>query len=133
MRNLGLVVVLAIGCWNNKAPVESPAPEPAPAATVVRNESVAPSVGGTSGFDAAIDEALDGLEEFRTKMCACKDKPCADRINDQYKVWESDVLEPKLKGIDPSKIDRERMDRGDQLDRERKDCRAKLRDQDLAP
>ena len=78
------------------------------------------------GKKSPIDDALKGLEEYKGKMCACKDKACADKVHDDYKKWENDVMEPKMKGIDPSKIDKSKMEKGDKLDKEMKDCRHKF-------
>jgi hypothetical protein len=73
-----------------------------------------------------IDKAIAGLEEWKTKMCACTDKACVDKVHEDYKKWENDTLEPAMKGIDEKSVDKAKMEKGDKLDRERKDCRRKF-------
>lgn len=65
-----------------------------------------------------------GLEDYKAKMCACKDLACADKVHEDYKKWENDVLEPEMKGKKKSDIPESLIT----LDKERKDCRRKLRD-----
>jgi len=73
-----------------------------------------------------VDEVINGLSSWKDKMCACKDKACADKVHEDYKKWENDVLEPKMKGMDEKKIDKSKMEKGDKLDDERKACRRKF-------
>ena len=56
-----------------------------------------------------VDEVIAGLEKWKTTMCACKDKACADKVHEDYKKWENDVLEPKMKGMDEKSIDKSKM------------------------
>ena len=78
---------------------------------------------GCGGNDP-MDKAISGLEGWKKKMCECKDKACADKVHEDYKKWENDVLEPAMKGKKESDISKSLID----LDQERKDCRRKLRD-----
>ena len=70
------------------------------------------------------DKLEKGLKDFKDKMCACKDLACADKVHEEYKKWENDVLEPAMKGKKESDISESLIN----LDKERKDCRRKLRD-----
>jgi len=36
-------------------------------------------------------EAMGKMNDFRDKMCACKDKGCADKVNDDYTKWMQDM------------------------------------------
>jgi hypothetical protein len=36
---------------------------------------------------AGADDAFEKLVEFKDKMCACRDKECGDRVNDQFTTW----------------------------------------------
>jgi hypothetical protein len=36
------------------------------------------------------DEAVAKVEGFATEMCACKDKACADGVNDKMKKWSDE-------------------------------------------
>ena len=72
------------------------------------------------------DKLEKGLKDFKDQMCACKDLACADKVHEAYKKWENDVLEPEMKGKKESDISSTLIN----LDKERKDCRRKLRDAD---
>lgn len=85
------------------------------------------------GKKEPIDEAIGGLSDWKNKMCACKDKACADKVHDDYKKWENDVMEPKMKGIDEKSIDKSKMEKAEKLDDERKDCRRKFNEAPAAP
>jgi hypothetical protein len=76
-----------------------------------------------------VDEAIDGLDKWATKMCACTDKACADKTHEDYKKWENDVLEPSMKGMKKEDIDSSKMEKGDALDKKRKDCRRKFNEE----
>jgi hypothetical protein len=70
------------------------------------------------------DKIEKGLKDFKDRMCACKDLACADKVHEEYKKWENDVLEPAFKGKKEEDISKSLI----ALDKERKDCRRKLRD-----
>jgi hypothetical protein len=80
-----------------------------------------------------LDEVGEGLDSWATKMCACKDKACADKTHEDYKKWENDVLEPAVKGMKESDIDKGTMEKLDKLDDKRKDCRRKFNEETPAP
>jgi hypothetical protein len=69
---------------------------------------------------------ISGLEDWKGKMCACKDKACVDKVHEDYKKWENDVLEPELKKIGEKNLSKETEEKGDKLDKERKECRRKF-------
>jgi hypothetical protein len=75
-----------------------------------------------------MDEVVDGLDSWATKMCACTDKACADKTHEDYKKWENDVLEPKMKGSKKEDIDKSTMEKAEAADKKRKECRRKFRD-----
>jgi hypothetical protein len=72
---------------------------------------------------ARFDTALAELKALKTKMCACADKACGEKVSAEHLAWR-DGLKKELKGSKPSK---DQDARGDQLDRELKDCRTKLK------
>jgi hypothetical protein len=77
------------------------------------------------GGKEPIDKAISGMEDFKAKMCACKDKACADKVHEEYKKWENDVVEPMMKGKKESDFPKDKMEKAEKLDDERKDCRRK--------
>lgn len=38
-----------------------------------------------------LDDALSKVEGFSSRMCACKDKACADAVNDDYTKWGTEM------------------------------------------
>ncbi len=76
---------------------------------------------------------ISGLEDWKNKMCACKDKACADKVHEDYKKWENDVLEPELKKIGEKNLSKETMEKGDKLDDARKECRRKFNEPEAPP
>src|SRR5690606_4382060 len=44
------------------------------------------------GSNDPLDKAIAGLEDWKNKMCACKDKACVEKVQEDYKKWENDVL-----------------------------------------
>ena len=85
---------------------------------------------GCGGNDP-MDKAISGLSDWKSKMCACKDKACADKVHEDYKKWENDVLEPMFKGKKESDMPKDKMEKAEKLDDERKECRRKFRDAEM--
>lgn len=85
------------------------------------------------GSKDPMDKAISGLEDWKKKMCECKDKACADKVHEDYKKWENDVLEPMFKGKKESDLPKDKMAKAEKLDDERKDCRRKFNEPDPAP
>ncbi len=85
---------------------------------------------GCGGNDP-MDKAISGLEGWKKKMCECKDKACVDKVHEDYKKWENDVLEPMFKGKKESDMPKDKMEKAEKLDDERKECRNKYRDADM--
>jgi hypothetical protein len=61
------------------------------------------------------------MKKSRDDMCACKDKACADKVQEEYKAWTNEAR----KGEKPDKSTLEALDK---IDSEYKACRRKLRD-----
>jgi hypothetical protein len=55
--------------------------------------------------DPAADEAIAKMTEFRDAMCACADKPCAERVSSDMTRWSSDAGPgPKLDEADTRQV-----------------------------
>lgn len=87
---------------------------------------------GACGSKDPLDKAMAGMEDWKTKMCACKDKACTEKVHEDYKKWENDVLEPMMKGKKESDMPKDKMDKAEKLDEARKECRRKFRDDGAA-
>jgi len=76
-----LVCVLVAGCWHGDSPSPAePAPPPAPV-------KAAPEPRPKTQSELAF-EAMSG---FRAQMCACKDKACADRVQEDLVQWSTEM------------------------------------------
>jgi hypothetical protein len=55
-------------------------------------------------------EAIDMVMQFSDRMCNCKDKACADKVNDDYTKWGSEMAKnarpEDARDIDPDDIKR---------------------------
>ena len=61
------------------------------------------------------------MKKSRDDMCACQNKECADKVQEEYKAWTTEAR----KGEKP---DKDTMEKLDKIDSEYKACRRKLRD-----
>ncbi len=83
----------------------------------------AASVSAATGSAALTDKfelALVELAGFKTRMCACVDKACADPVQAELKVWK--------RGLKPNVAERPSKDqdeRGNAIDKEMRACRKK--------
>jgi hypothetical protein len=68
------------------------------------------------GSKDPLDKAISGLEDWKGKMCACKDKACADKVHEDYKKWENDVMEPMFKDKKESDMPKDKMEKAEKLD-----------------
>jgi hypothetical protein len=68
------------------------------------------------------DLALVDLEAFKTRMCGCTDKTCADKVQADVQTWQR-ALRAKL-GATAKPTSMQDM-RGKAIEKEMKDCRAK--------
>lgn len=80
MRPL-LVCVLLAGCWHGDAPPPAePAPPPAPV-------KAAPAPQPKTQSELAFEAMLG----FKDQMCRCKDKACADRVQEDLVQWSTEM------------------------------------------
>lgn len=68
--------------------------------------------GGGSGLEGE-------MQDWKSKMCKCTDKACADKTFDEYREWTKGKREAAK---DLSKSDREKLG---SIEKELKDCRRK--------
>lgn len=87
---------------------------------------------GGCGKKDKLDGVISELEGWKTKMCACTDAACAEKVHEDYKKWE-DKMEKEMGDMDKDKIDKSKIEKIEKLDDERKDCRRKFRDAAPAP
>ncbi len=76
-----------------------------------------------------IDGALDKMEDFKVKVCACKDMDCAKKTSDDMDKYMQG-LEKDMKDTKPTKAQDERADKvKEQMD----ECMKKLAPAPTAP
>ena len=66
--------------------------------------------------DAAVDAAPTGLEavfakmtSFKDRMCACKDKACADAISEDMNKWGAEMTKDPTMNLKVTEADAKRM------------------------
>jgi len=76
------------------------------AATALFTVSACKKKGGGAG------EAMAKMSEFADEMCKCKDKPCADKVQESMTKWATDMAAkaPKNQATEvPSEADKDKM------------------------
>jgi hypothetical protein len=81
------------------------------------------SVGLAFGLSAcgSSDDLVGKMKSFKDKMCACKDKACAEAVDKEEDAWE-ETLEKKYKDKEP---DQKTMEAFDKVKDEYRACRDK--------
>ena len=46
---------------------------------------------GLGACSSKIDKAISELEGWKDKMCACKDKECAEKVEKDFDVWNKEM------------------------------------------
>lgn len=69
---------------------------------------------GCGGGDK-ISEALKGLEDYKGKACACKDKGCAEKVKADYDKWK-DGMRKSFKEEDMKKMTKEQDQKFDDIE-----------------
>jgi hypothetical protein len=114
MRSFVVVIAaLAIACKGN---------EGRPIDNTGSSVSSTPSGGGSATAPAGdpFEKGLVELEAFRTRMCACADVPCTDKVFEEFKAWRVNIR--KL-GKRPSP-DQEK--KGNEIDKAMRACRSNV-------
>jgi hypothetical protein len=75
---------------------------------------------GLGACSNKFDKALSELEGFKDKMCACKDKDCAEKVEKDYREWTKSLMEKFDKDSKPSE---DQDKKGKELDKAYRDCK----------
>lgn len=75
--------------------------------------------GGADKFDGVLGE----LEGFKNRMCACVDKACSDKVQDDWRAYRKTMKDRLGTSSRPSEAQNKR---GRVLDEEMRVCRRKL-------
>jgi hypothetical protein len=75
--------------------------------------------GGNDGYDQVLRE----LEGFKNRMCACVDRACTDKVQDDWRAFRKTMKDKLGNGSKPSEAQNKR---GRVLDEEMRVCRNKL-------
>ena len=62
-----------------------------------------------AGHQDKIHDAVDRMQEFQTEMCQCRDKACAERVNDALTKWGSEMAKHADKDERPDEAVVKRM------------------------
>ncbi len=66
------------------------------------------------------DKATSKMEDFKTKMCACKDKACVDGVKKDERAWEDSMKDSFKKDEKPPE---KFMTKAEAIDKESRECR----------
>lgn len=77
---------------------------------------------GGCGKKDKFDEVLGEMGSFKDKMCACADKACVDKVQDEWKVYRKGMKEKVGKDAKPNEAQDKK---GRELDDEMRKCRKK--------
>jgi hypothetical protein len=80
---------------------------------------------GLGACSDKFDKAISESEGFKDKMCACKDKDCAEQVDKDMKEWRKGLKEKFDKDFKPSDS---QMKKAGEIEEAFRDCRRKLRD-----
>ncbi len=79
-----------------------------------------------------LDEAISKSEEFKSRMCECKDTKCADKVKEDSRAYEKSMkdsfTEEEAKKMMEDKGNAEKIEKLEKLDSEMRACRNKLKD-----
>ncbi|MBL0220704.1 MAG: hypothetical protein IPQ07_43405 [Myxococcales bacterium] len=89
-------------------------------------------LGGLSacGGKDKFDEVLGELEGFKTRMCECKDKACAEKVQEDWRAYRKTMKEKLGKDTKPSEAQDKK---GKALDEDMRVCRKKFDEATPAP
>lgn len=71
------------------------------------------------------DNALSDLEGFKDRVCACKDKECADGVKKDMREWKKKMRD---EGIKKSELTDDQKKRAKEIDKEMDSCAEKFRE-----
>ena len=96
VRSLAIVALLA-GCWTSRATPEAPiaeaAAQPAPPPPPPPPALTVPEV------------ALQTMEDFSARMCACADMTCAEQVSKDMTAWSEDFAQSNPTGNADARLD----------------------------
>jgi len=80
---------------------------------------------GGCGKKDKFDEVLGEMGSLKDKMCACTDKACVDKVQDEWKAYRKSMKDKLGKDAKPND---EQNKKGQALDDEMRKCRHKFDD-----
>jgi len=80
---------------------------------------------GGCGKKDKFDEVLGEMGSLKDKMCACTDKACVDKVQDEWKAYRKSMKDKIGKDTKPSESQDKK---GRELDDEMRKCRHKFDD-----
>jgi hypothetical protein len=77
-----------------------------------------------AGCKGPVDEVISDLEGWKSKMCACTDKACTEKVEADFDKWE-DTMMKKMKDVKPDDVDDSQKAKFKSLEKEYRACRKK--------
>jgi hypothetical protein len=77
----------------------------------------------------SFDDAIDKMAEFSNRMCQCKDKPCADRVQDDMTKWGTEMA--KNASPDADRPDPDMVKKSGEIMTKYTECMTKLMTMDM--
>lgn len=77
---------------------------------------------GACGGGDKFDDVLNEMDKFKTKMCACTDQACTDKVQDEWREYRKGMKDKIGKDSKPSEAQDKR---GRAIDEEMRTCRRK--------
>jgi hypothetical protein len=71
-----------------------------------------------------IDQVISDLDSWKSKMCACSDNPCTEKVHTEFKKYQEGMRE-KFKSLDKDDIDKSKVEKIEKMEKEYKACRRK--------
>ena len=107
-----LLIVVLVACGGGKPPAQQPVSNATPPADAPAAKPAEP----------AVSDIVANMSAFKDQMCMCKDKACADHVQDDMMKWASAMA----KDTKADKINEDDTKRVTELATQFSDCYAKL-------
>jgi hypothetical protein len=120
MRDAILVVMVVVACGGSQAPAQS---QPAPISNTAAKTDPPPAAPAVAVDPYSVEGAIAMMDEYRSKMCACRDQACAQHVVDAMTAWGREASKHDGNDLKPTEAQVRRISG---LTKDLTDCMAKL-------